>query len=157
MSEAAGYLAGNPGATRAATVGSTVSVNLGGRAGAQVFDPQGRRALMLDGTAGELRVAPDQPGFYELRGGGRSEWLAVNLDPRESRLARLPDEAIARWRALRPPQQAPVGAQAAAAPAGETERLVPVWFWLLVAAAVLAFIEPLVANYHLFVRRERSA
>ena len=157
VSEAAGYLAGNPGATRAATVGSTASVNLGGRAGAQVFDPQGRRALMLDGTAGELRLAPDQPGFYELRGGGRSEWLAVNPDPRESRLARLPDEAIARWRALRPQQEVPVGAQPAAAPARETERLAPVWFWLLMAAAVLAFLEPLVANYHLFVRRERSA
>jgi hypothetical protein len=34
---------------------------------------------------------------------------------------------------------------------------VPVWFWLLLLAAVLAFIEPLVANGHLTVKREQTA
>jgi hypothetical protein len=33
--------------------------------------------------------------------------------------------------------------------------LLPVWFWMLLAAALLAFAEPLVANYHLKVQREK--
>jgi hypothetical protein len=37
----------------------------------------------------------------------------------------------------------------------EPAPLLPVWLWMLFAAALLAFVEPLVANYHLGVRRER--
>jgi hypothetical protein len=157
IGEAAAYLTGDTGAARTAMVGTTTVVDLGGRAGAQVFDPQGRRASMLGGSAGERRLAPDQTGFYELRGGGRSEWIAVNPDPRESRLARLPPAAVEQWRGLRAlPEPSAAGA---VSPEGSDAgtRLIPVWMWLLVAAALLAFAEPLVANYYLFVRRERGA
>jgi hypothetical protein len=78
----------------------------------------------------------------------------VNLDPRESRLAVMDAGARGRWLAL---QDRPGAVQQAAIATQGTERLVPVWFWLLLAAVALAFIEPVVANYHLHVRRELGA
>jgi hypothetical protein len=133
-----------------------VDADPSGRGGGQVFDPAGQRALVLQGTAGSLRLVPTQPGFYEVRGGGRSDYIAVNPDPRESRLEPLDAAAVERWLALRA-QATPAGdvaAGAAAAPA-DAGRVIPVWFWLLLGAALLAFFEPLMANYHLSVLRER--
>jgi hypothetical protein len=136
-------------------VGSAFDSDLARRGGGQVFDPKGNRTMMLDGTQAGPRLVPDMSGYYEVRGGGRSDFIAVNVDPRESQLARLDADARARWQGLqgeRPVAGQPVAPVAAAAPA---ERLIPVWFWLLLAAAALAFMEPLVANYHLHVQRER--
>ena len=62
----------------------------------------GKRATLLVGTGDDSRFVPEQPGYYEIRGGGRSDFIAVNIDPRESRLERLPPEAVERWLALRP-------------------------------------------------------
>jgi hypothetical protein len=101
IAEATAWLSGSRAEGVTATVGQVVTVNLGGRAGAQVFAPDGKRALMLEGAAGELRLVPEQSGFYELRGGGRSEWIAVNTDPRESQLERLSPERLAQWRPRR--------------------------------------------------------
>jgi hypothetical protein len=43
------------------------------------------------GTATQhLRPTPELLGFYEVRGGSRSDWIAVNADPRESDLAHMP-------------------------------------------------------------------
>jgi hypothetical protein len=134
-------------------VGSTMDTGLGGRTGGAVFDPAGKRATLLEGTGDDSRFVPEQPGYYEIRGGGRSDFIAVNVDPRESRLERLPPEAVERWLALKPPEAA-----ASASPAGgavAAERWFPLWFWLLLGAAMLAFVEPLVANYHLNILRER--
>jgi hypothetical protein len=75
----------------------------------------------------------------------------VNADPRESLLAPLDEAGRERWLALQRPAESASGAVGSAS---ATERLVPIWFWLLLAATALAFIEPLVANYYLGVRRE---
>ncbi len=32
----------------------------------------------LGDTGGQMRLLADQVGFYEVRGGGRSDWIAVN-------------------------------------------------------------------------------
>ncbi|MGC4029047.1 MAG: BatA domain-containing protein [Steroidobacteraceae bacterium] len=156
VAESAMYLAGTQAEAITATVGGPVDADLGGRGG-QVFDPAGERALMLQGTAGSLRFVPAQPGFYEVRGGGRSDYIAVNPDPRESRLERLERAVVERWLALKA-AAAPAGGQTAAvarAAQPDAGRLIPVWFWLLLGAALLALFEPLVANYHLYVLRER--
>jgi hypothetical protein len=124
------------------------------RGGGQVFDPAGKRSSLLGGRASGAQWVPDQPGFYELRASGRSDYIAVNVDPRESRLERWDEDSRTRWLALQDLDRtaAQVG-QAAAAPG---ERLFPLWFWLLLGAAALAFMEPLLANHYLNVRRERS-
>lgn len=153
VAEATAWLAGARFDAASATVGLALDASSLRRGGAQVFDPAGERAAMLGGAAEELRWVPDLPGFYELRGGGRSDYVAVNPDPRESRLARLDQVARDRWLALQPAVDAT--APSVAGNSG-SERLVPVWFWLLLCAVVLAFLEPLVANYHLNIRREQQ-
>jgi hypothetical protein len=154
VAESTAYLAGARAAPAMAMVGSAFDSDLARRGAGQVFDPRGKRTMMLDGTQAGPRLVPDMTGYYEVRGGGRSDFIAVNVDPRESQLARLDADSRARWVALQGDRSAgrPVAQAAAAAPA---ERLIPVWFWLLLAAAALAFMEPLVANYHLHVQRER--
>lgn len=151
VAEATAWLAGARFDAASATVGVTLDASNLRRGGAQVFDPQGKRAAMMGDAAGELRWLPELPGFYELRGGGHSDFVAVNPDPRESRLKPLDQAARERWLAL----QAPPATTPVMTGSSTSERWVPVWFWLLLVAAVLAFLEPLVANYHLDVRREQ--
>jgi hypothetical protein len=151
VAEATAWLAGARFDAASATVGLALDASSLRRGGAQLFDPRGERTEMLGGSD-ELRWVPALPGFYELRGGGRSDYVAVNPDARESRLAPLDQEAQDRWQALQP---APDAVVAVASSSSASERLVPVWFWLLLAAAALAFLEPLVANYHLNIRREQ--
>jgi hypothetical protein len=154
VAEATAYLSDTRVDAVAATVGAPLDASRLGRGG-QVFDPQGKRASLLGGVAGGSQWLPELPGFYELRAGGRSDYIAVNVDPRESRLARWDADSRSRWLALQ--DLKPDAAQTTAAAATPGEQLRPIWFWLLLAAAVLAFMEPLVANYHLSVQRERSA
>jgi hypothetical protein len=151
VAEATAWLAGARFDAAAATVGLALDATSLRRGGGQVFDPDGQRTTMLTGDERSLRFVPQMPGFYEVRGGGRSDFIAVNPDPRESLLAPLDEDARARWLALQQPATAAARADGVAS---GTERLVPIWFWLLLAAVALAFVEPLVANYHLSVRRE---
>lgn len=156
VAEATAHLAGARAEAAMATVGTALESDLARRGGGQVFDPAGRRTTMLDGTTTGPRLVPELPGYYEVRGGGRSDFIAVNVDPRESALARLDEAARTRWLALKAvPAQAVDAVPAAGGAAQPPTRLIPVWFWLLLAACLLAFIEPLVANYHLHVLRER--
>ncbi len=155
IGEAARYLTGIGAGTTSATVGSILTAGLNGRTGAQIFDPSGRRVLNLGDTAAAPRLVPDQLGFYEVRGDGRAEWIAVNVDPRESDLARMSGASIDRWRNL--PAPAVTAADASNASENEATRVTPVWLWFLMAAAALAIVEALVANYHLTVRREVTA
>jgi hypothetical protein len=164
VAEATAYLAGARAEAATATVGAALESDLARRGGGQVFDPAGKRTVMLDGTTQDgktrgPRLVPELPGYYEVRGGGRSDFIAVNVDGRESSLTRLDEAARTRWLALKSgpaPTVGPhaVGPQAQAAQAQGGTRLIPIWFWLLLAACLLAFIEPLVANYHLHVLRE---
>jgi hypothetical protein len=158
VAEATAYLAGARAEAAMATVGAALESDLARRGGGQVFDPAGKRTVMLDGTTSGPRLVPELPGYYEVRGGGRSDFIAVNVDPRESSLTRLDEAARTRWLALKS-ASAPSGPQAAGAEVRGAQaqagtRLIPVWFWLLLAGCLLAFIEPLVANYHLHVLRE---
>jgi hypothetical protein len=148
IGEAARYLTGAS-ATASALVGSLLPMGNGSRAGAQVFDPRGQRVLELGDTAGRARRIADLVGFYEVRGGGKVDWIAVNADPRESDLARLPEASVARWKALEAP--APASGTSAADAASHT--LKALWPWLLVIAVTLAFVEALMANSYLHVRR----
>ena len=151
LAEAAAWLAGERGRVESATVGGLFTRPLNDGAGVQVFAPDGRRATLLDSSRDELRLAPAEAGFYELRGGGRSQWLAVNTDPRESQLQRLTAARVQDWQQMATPV-----ARTSVVTAIKT-GWIPVWFWLLLLAAVLAFIEPLVANGHLAVKREQTA
>lgn len=100
VAEAARYLIGPDAAATSATIGTPVMTGLTAAAGGQIFDPQGERVLDLD--AGSVdRLVPDRAGFYEIHGSQGTRWLAVNVDTRESDLARLSEEFVQRWQVLR--------------------------------------------------------
>jgi hypothetical protein len=155
IAESTAYLAGARAAPATATVGSAFESDLARRGGGQVFDPRGKRTMMLDAAQAGPRLVPELAGYYEVRGGGRSDFIAVNVDPRESQLAPLDEATRQRWLTLQSAARSPAAQAGAPANAGPRERFIPIWFWLLLAAAALAFLEPLVANYHLHVQRER--
>ena len=115
-----------------------------------LFRSNGRRVLALSDTAEQPRLFANTIGFYEVRGGGRSDWIAVNADARESDLARMPPAAIEQWGKLQIPVRV-ANVQSANAAGGD--QLKAIWPWLLLIAVTLAFIEPLVANSHLHIRR----
>lgn len=150
IAAAAGYLTQAEATATSAVVGSTVTTGLTAGGGGQIFDPQGRRVLGLGQNLND-RLIPDQAGFYEIRSSEGARWLAVNVDPRESNLARLPADFVARWQALRTAE--PVQNVAAAAPVttATPKSLGP---WLLWLAAFLLLAEVLLANRHLAIRRE---
>ncbi|HEY8509192.1 MAG TPA: hypothetical protein VIL32_12585, partial [Steroidobacteraceae bacterium] len=153
IGEATRYLTGAT-QTPIATVGTLLPTAVSGRTGAQVFDPKGQRVLPLSDTAGATRLIAEQTGFYEVRGGGRSDWVAANVDPRESDLTPLSQESIERWQRLQSnaaaaqDQAATATAQAESAP-----QMKSIWPWILLLAVTLAFVEPVVANSYLHVRR----
>jgi hypothetical protein len=153
IGEATRYLTGAT-QTPNATVGTLLPTAVSGRTGAQVFDPRGQRVLPLSDTAGAARLMAEQTGFYEVRGGGRSDWVAANVDPRESDLTPLSQESIERWQRL---QSNATAAQDAAATVSAQAESAPqmksIWPWILLLAVTLAFVEPVVANSYLHVRR----
>jgi hypothetical protein len=154
ITDAARYLSGEAQAP-AAVVGTPTPAGLTGESGGQIFDPQGRPVLPLAVTgaaSGAPRLLPDQAGFYEIRGNEQTRWLAVNVDPRESDLARMIPAAVARWQALRPSVRGERGT--AASETGTPAAPLPLGRWLLFALAALAVAELLVGNQHLRVRRE---
>jgi hypothetical protein len=150
IGEAARYLTAAAAAPNT-TVGNVLPTGVNARNGAQIFDPNGRRVLALSDTAGAPRLMADHIGFYEVRSGGRSDWIAVNADPRESDLARMSTAGIEQWNKLQTPARAAASARPANVEAGP--QLKSIWPWLLLIAVTLAFVEPLVANSHLHVRR----
>jgi Aerotolerance regulator N-terminal/von Willebrand factor type A domain len=156
IAESTAYLAGARAAPATATVGSAFESDLARRGGGQVFDPRGRRTMMLDAATSGPRLVPEMAGYYEVRGGGRSDFIAVNVDPRESQLAKMDEATVKRWKDLEAARAASGPSAPQAASAEPLERVIPIWFWFLLAAVALAFMEPLVANYHLHVQRERA-
>lgn len=61
-----------------------------------VDSPGGHRESGTPDERGDLAVAATEAGSYRLRYGSRSDYVAVNLDTKESNLARLdPDEFLA--------------------------------------------------------------
>jgi hypothetical protein len=152
MAGVANHLLGGAGFTSEADLGSTLAVRALGLQGGQIFDPRGAAALGLG--AGSDDVLLDQVGFYEVVGGGTTEVVAVNFDPRESDLAPLDAATLERWRGL--------GTRAAdqtQAVAAATEPTVPSSLgpWLVIFLLMLVVVESVVGNWHLRIRRGVAA
>ena len=153
MAGIANHLLGGAGFTSEADLGSTLAARALGFAGARIFDPRGEAALGLG--AGSDDVLLDQVGFYEVVGGGTTELVAVNFDPRESDLTPVDAATLERWRGLgvRPDEGA---APAAVAASDETvpSSLGP---WLVMFLLLLVVVESAVGNWHLRIRRGVAA
>jgi hypothetical protein len=150
IGSAARYLTGPDTSAASATVGSAVMTGLTAAGGGQIFDPQGKRVLGLAQASVE-RLMPDRAGFYEIRGGERVRWLAVNVDARESDLTPMSAAFVQRWQEMvarpRPAANIPAAARTGTA----ARPLGPSLMWL---AALLLLGELLLANRHLAIRRE---
>jgi hypothetical protein len=153
MAGVANHLLGGAGFSSEADLGSTLAVRALGLQGGQIFDPRGEAALGIG--AGSDDVLLDQVGFYEVVGGGRTELVAVNFDPRESDLAPIEATTLDRWRGL----GVRAGDQAgqAAAPVAADEEPSSLGPWLVILLLILAIVESAVGNWHLRIRRGIAA
>jgi hypothetical protein len=154
MAGIANHLLGGAGFTSEADLGSTLAVRALGLAGGQIFDPRGEPALGLGAGSGDVLL--DQVGFYEVQGGGATELVAVNFDPRESDLTPIEGGTLERWRGLG--VQAGDQAQPTVAVAAEQDT-VPSSLgpWLLLLLLLLVAVESAVGNWHLRIRRGVAA
>jgi hypothetical protein len=153
MAGMANHLLGGAGFTSEADLGSTLAVRALGFTGGQIFDPRGEAALGLG--AGSDDVLLDQVGFYEVVGGGTTELVAVNFDPRESDLKPIDAATLDRWRGLGVrPGEAVTPVAVSAADEGVPRSLGP---WLVTVLLLLVVMESLVGNWHLRIRRGVAA
>jgi hypothetical protein len=102
---------------------------------AEVRAPSGAKVPFRPDADGGLRVGPfAEPGIHhplDAAGGPALPPFAVVLDPAQSDLTRVKPEALAAY----------FGEEAVKGPAGATETKVPLWTWLLAAAALFFFLE----------------
>ena len=153
IAQLSAYLAGDLQVSFEARLGSALSARTMGFAGAQVFAPDGDMALGIAGAGAGDDVLVDQIGFYEIVGAGRTELVAVNVDPTESDPTAMDVAELTRWRELSPGAQ-----QANAANSGMIE--VPpteLWPWILALLAAMVLAESWIGNWHLKVRRGIAA
>ncbi len=153
IAQLAAYLAGDLQVSFEARLGAALSARAMGFAGAQVFAPGGDMALGIAGAGAGDDVLVDRIGFYEVVGAGRTELVAVNVDPTESDPAAMAADELARWRELGP------GAEQADAEISGMMEVPPteLWPWILALLAALVLAESWIGNRHLRVRRGIAA
>lgn len=112
-------------------------------AGYEVTAPDGARLLSRAESLTTDAVSLEMPGFYKLdRAGGREDWIAVNVSPRESDLTVMDDVQRSVWKSSGADEPVVAGA----ASSSENERRVPIgWYGLLILAGLL-LAESVVAN-----------
>jgi hypothetical protein len=122
-------------------------------AGVEVLDPTGQRPLSLTEAATTPSLPLRRAGFYQLRlANGRQELIGVNVDPRESDLAPIPEDVLALWQHQSP---APAAALAGEPPAARRQPY-PLWWFILLLALIAALAQSWVAARHLDTQREQT-
>ena len=146
----AGYVAGWSESAAAMTVGEILAARqdsppkseTGSTSSWNVVDPKGQRIIGLDEETPDF-IELKSPGHYEIRENKRTNWVAVNSNPTESDLEQVPvEKLLTRFRVGRVVENSPQKTITL----GEEEPRQPLWWILLVAAAVVLGIESLVAN-----------
>jgi hypothetical protein len=89
-------------------------------------------------------------------GGGTTELVAVNFDPRESDLTPIDAATLERWQGLGT-RAADQAATPAAAGADEDRVPMPLGLWLLTLLLAAVAVESVVGNWHLKIRRGIAA
>ena len=146
----AGYAGGWSASAAAMTVGEILGSDQDGAKSERgstsswnIVDPNGQRVIGLDQETPDF-VELKSPGHYEVRKNKKTDWVAVNSDPRESDLQQVPvEKLLARFRAERPA----TSSSPQATRVSQEEHRQPLWWPLLLAAALVLGIESLVANH----------
>jgi hypothetical protein len=97
----------------------------------------------------------DQVGFYEVQGGGTTELVAVNFDPRESDLTPIEAATLERWRGLG--TGAAEQTQTAVTAVAEDRVASSLGPLLVLVLIALVLVESAVGNWHLRIRRGVAA
>jgi len=127
------------------------------RGGVEVIAPNGQRALSLSEAAKAQGLTLADEGFYDVRRpNGTRELAAVNPDRKESNLEPMPAETVELWQNT----GAAGASKAAAANPGSVSQTEPstvdLWWYVLLAALLLAITESVVGNQHLSQEKEAS-
>ncbi len=116
-----------------------------------VLDPKGERAFSLAEASKAQNIQFTTAGFWDIRRpNGRNELVAVNADRRESDLAPATQEALALWQ-----NTASGGGDAGQVTQGE-KKPVSLWWYVMIAALLLAIAESWLGNRHLSVDKEAA-
>ncbi len=148
MIEAAQYLSGVEQRERAFAAGESLPLSQAGSSSGQVIDPEGRSILALADTTRAQRIPLRKTGFYEVYTRDGEYLVAVNTDPRESRLAPIAAETGQRWAAAM---------SGAAATEGNVmldieSQPYELWHVLLLVLALVLILESILANLYLAPR-----
>lgn len=148
MIEAARYLSGIEQRQRSFAAGELLPLTQSGSTSGQVIDPDGRSILELADTTRAQRIPLRKTGFYGVYTRDGEYLVAVNTDPRESRLEPIAAETGQRW-------------VAAMGGAGATEGDVmldieaqpyELWHVLLLVLTFVLIAESVIANMYLTPR-----
>jgi hypothetical protein len=120
-------------------------------AAVDVLDPKGERVLSLDEATKAQNIQFTMAGFYDIRRpNGRNELVAVNADRHESDLTPVTPDSLTLWQNT---AQGNVGASGAS---GDQQKPVSLWWYVMLAALLLALAESLLGNQHLSVDKEAA-
>ncbi len=148
MIEAANYLSGQVTAADSYTTGDTLPLSLIGSASGQVIDPDGDTVLSLADTAQAQIIRLNKPGIYEVYTSEEETLVAVNIDPLESDLARIPQAVLDRWRDATYSNDETTGSGTGSAIPEPLE----LWPWLLLFLAIFAIAESALGNVHIAMK-----
>lgn len=120
-------------------------------AAVDVLDPKGERVLSLDEATKAQNIQFTQAGFYDIRRpNGRNELVAVNADRRESDLTPAAPETLSLW------QNTASGNSSGGGELQSEQKPLSLWWYVMLAALVLAVAESLLGNRHLAVDKEAA-
>ena len=120
-------------------------------AAVDVVDPKGERVLSLEEATKAQNIQFSQAGFYDIRRpNGRNELVAVNAERQESDLTPVSAESLSLW------QNTAQGAATVGTAAGEEQKPVSLWWYVMLVVLLLAVAESLLGNQHLSVDKEAA-
>jgi hypothetical protein len=120
-------------------------------AAVDVLDPKGDRVLSLDEATKAQNIQFTQSGFYDIRRpNGRNELVAVNADRHESDLTPAAPETLTLW------QNTASGNASGGGTLQSEQKPLSLWWYVMLAALVLAVAESLLGNRHLSVDKEAA-
>jgi hypothetical protein len=113
----------------------------------EITGPDNKRVLSLAESSQATNFQFPSAGFFDVRrANGREELAAVNPDRRESNLALIPQETLELWKNTGIAPKGSSNAQATDSPEGANAEL---WWWVLLALALLAVAESWLGNRHM--------
>ena len=160
VEQATHYLGGIDERSSTYTAGAYLDLRAAQKNGAQpagsveVIAPNGQRALSLSEAAKAQGLTLSDEGFYDVRRpNGIRELAAVNPDRKESNLEPMSAETIDLWQ-----NTGATSSKSASNKTAGTAQIEPntidLWWYVLLAALLLAIAESVVGNQHLSQEKE---